>query len=329
MLRNVITSAVLLALLATGGMVAAAEQTADREKIIDVDRLREALDGATEPISKRMQSTTIEEKFDRVNALLEQENTDKRELLQALEELKAEIDQFTGDWQEVMRPLWDGQDAIAETADRVRLLLARGGSGRPTEEVKAIMDGYDQRLTSLAKAIKAEQDQKRRAWLKRVFANVLSLRKLMERGLGPDLTPARKALYVKTIKAMANLEAALTQATFEVEKARVVLVTQSDFIGQYIDVMSGLIEAEDLAKMLGELEETGQGVTGLSLDVQGLVRKSQEFAERMDGFAGKLVESIESETAKVTDQMETPELQGVDLEDEIERYAGEKEGSNQ
>jgi len=170
------------------------QQTADRERIIDVSQLTEAMHRATEPIGQRLRASRLKEQFEAVNELLEQPEIDKRELIDALNSLRGEIGAFTDDWDQVAAPLWEGQEAIGKTIDRVRSLLARGEIGRPSEKTEALLQNYDKRLRSLAKAIEQETDEVRKERLKIVFANVLGLRDLTEKAGSVNLGPAREAV---------------------------------------------------------------------------------------------------------------------------------------
>lgn len=309
-----------LMLLGAGVPAAFAARTADQEKIIDVGKLTEAMEKATAPIGQRMQKTDLTARFEAVNRLLEEDGADKKQLVQALKDLQTEIDSFTDDWDSVVSPLWEGQEAISDTVSRVRGLLARGRGAQPSSKTKAVLDNYDRRLSSLATAIKEEQDPTRQQRLKTVFANVLALRKLVEHGSSINLGPASEAVYAKMIRALTGLEAQLTQATFQVEKARVVLVCQSEFIQEYVAIMEGLIEAEELATMLSDMQGAGTGVGGLAMDVSDLTKQVEQFSAMMDGFADKLAESIEASTDKMAEEMDTFDP-GVDVDEEIEKYA--------
>ena len=145
--------------------------TTDRERIIDVEKLTASLNAATSPISKRIKQSKLSKKFDRVNILLLDEEIDKELLLEALDSLKEEMVAFTQNWSELTDPLWQGQEAIGQTIDKVRGMLARSATGEPTEKVKALLMNYDTRLANLATSLKKEKNEERKGRLKLVFAN--------------------------------------------------------------------------------------------------------------------------------------------------------------
>ena len=315
-------AAVTVALLAT---VALAEQGArDHEKIIDVEALTKAMKEATAPVSDRIKSSNLKQKFAEVTALLQAEGIDKQDLLESLAALQGEIDTFVKDWESVAKPLWDGQDSLGETINKVRGMLA-GKGGKGNAKTRALLVNYDKRLGELAKAVQAEKDPVRRKRLTRIFANVLGLRKLTERLGTVNLAPATEVLQVRIIQALGALQEQLTQATFEVEKIRVVLASQSEFLGNYIGVLKGAVEAEKLARMLNQMKAEGTDFAGISIDLDGLMAMAEEFNRGMDGFAAKLTDSIEKETAKAAERLEAnADFDTVQIEAEIIKYASSK-----
>lgn len=299
-----------------------ADDVPDVERIIDVERLRQSIEEATRPIGERLTQTRLTERFERVNELLEEEEVDKSRLMDALRELQQEMDAFTANWESgVAEPLWDGQSAVAETADRVRLLLARGQAAEPREQTAELLDNYDLRLESLANAIKAERDELRRQRLKSMFENVLALRRLVEQSDRIDLEPATEQVHARIVHALASLENQLTATVFQMERVRIILASQSEFVGQYTEILAGLIEAEGVARMLAEMGNAGTGVGALALDVDQLTAQIEQFSSMADGLAGKLAESIEVETERIADRLALYREEPIDIWEEIERYA--------
>lgn len=300
-----------------------AQQTADRERIIDVSQLTEAMQRATEPIGQRLRTSKLKEQFEVVNELLRQPEIDKRELIDALNGLQGEIGAFTDDWDQVAAPLWEGQGAIGKTIDRVRSLLARGEVGQPSERTEALLQNYDKRLTSLAKAIEQETDEVRRDRLKIVFANVLGLKDLTKKAGSINLGPAREAVFVRIIRALEGVETQLTSTAFSLEKARIVLTSQAEWVELYADTLGGLVAAEDILKMLDGMEESEFDFGFLVTSLSGLARQGDQFTKSMDGLMEGLVETISEENARLEENFKADlEFAGLDIDEAIKRYAG-------
>lgn len=300
--------------------------TTDTERIIDVEQLRASLSQATSPISKRIKQSKLIERFDAVNALLQDKDIDKELLLQALEDLKDEMSSFTDNWSELSEPLWKGQEAIGATIDKVRVMLARSTSGEPSEKVKALLQNYDKRLSSLATAVKNETNEERKKRLKLVFANILALRQLTQRAGMIDLGPAQQAVYVKIIESLSNLEVALTNSTFQVERTRIILAGQAEFIGNYVDVLRGLIESEKLAKVLTEMNTAGEGIGVLAGDLGALSGKIKDFTNHMNALAERLSININAQTSVMVDVIDFDE---VDIDKKIEEYSAKQTSSTE
>ena len=213
---------------------------------------------------------------------------------------------------------------MAKTIDKVRMLLARSSTGEPSGKVKKILENYDTRLSQLAASIKKEKNEERARRLKLVFANVYALRTLTERAGMIDLGPAQQAVYTKVIDSLSNLELALTSSTFQVERTRIVLAGQAEFIGNYVEILGGLIESEKLAGLLGDLNTAGDGISVLAGDLGDLSTKVQAFTSNMNALAERLTINIDHQT---TPMIQIPEIEGLDmdLDEVIEQYSSDKE----
>jgi hypothetical protein len=298
----------------------AVSQVADREKIIDITELREAMKKAAEPMARRIESTTLKDRFTTVAELLQSEEPDKQALLDALRALRNEINTFTDGWSEVEEPLWLGQESIGRTIDRVRLLLARSATEEPSAEAEALLSTYDRRLSDLAAAIKREPDEVRKRRLKSLFANTLSLRKLVDVYGRIDFRPASQTMLGQLVKALMHLEDQLTTATFQVERARIVLGQTGEFISGYVAIVEDLVEAEELARMLADMQSHGAGMGALSSDLTSLTSDVESFTQLMESFMVRIAAQIESEAQKLAGTFKPMELEGVDIDAEIERY---------
>jgi len=299
--------------------------TPDRERIIEIDSLKEVVGDATGGIQARMDESVLEYKFERVNELLNAKDLDKPELLNTLHDLREEMDGFTANWEsEVAGPLWNGMDSIARTADQVRAVLARGKSGELGEKVQKRLQQYDHRLTQLADAIHAEADERRRERLRMTFAHVRTLRDLVEAFGRVNLGPTTERVYSRLVEALVALENQLTNAAFQVERVHLVLTTQSEFIGDYTEILAGVIDAEDLAKWLDEMESEGKGIGALATNVEGLTRYVSDFTEGADRLLLRLTESIELQSERFGAAHDPSRGSGFDVDHEIERYRSRK-----
>ena len=311
MANKILRATVLAGALAIPGSLATA-QVADREKIIDVRELRAAMARAAEPMAERIRSTALKDHFARVAHYLQQPQVSEAELLYALRGLQDEIDTFTQGWSEVEEPLWEGQEMIGRTIDRVRVMLAKGATEEPSAD--------DRRLTDLARAIKTETDETRKKRLKSLFANTLSLRKLVDVYGRIDLRPASQGMLGQLVKALMHLEDQLTTATFQVERARIVLGQTGDFVGGYIGIVEDLVEAEALAEMLAEMQSAGTGVGAIVTDLSGLAQDVERFTTLMESFMSRIAAKIEIEAAKIAGNFDAEDLATIDIDAEIERY---------
>ena len=321
MMGRRVLALVLTVAVASVNTLTATAGTADGEVVVDVRRLTAVVRDAGKPIQERMKSTQLKEKFEAVNKLLKQEDVDKRKLVAALRDLQTELDKFCENWQQVVSPLWAGQEAVAATIEKVRLMLARCKTGEPTKETKKVLANYDARLKNLARAIKAEKSKTRRRQMLLMFKNVLALRKLVARFGGLNLGNVTEAVYVKTLRALVALETQFALATFQVEKARVVLSAQSSFIKQYVGIMEGVIRAEELAKLLADMRKAKNGLGPISVDLGGLGEDAERFRKNMTDVMGRIATGIEKHTDKMGAGADSGDLDDVNVNKALERYA--------
>ncbi len=297
--------------------------TTDREKIIDVTELSEAMRRATEPVSERMKTSRLDQRFTEVKELLKQRDVDKEELLRALQDLNEAMQSFVSEWDEVTNPLWEAQDTVAQTVDRVRATMAGGFGNEENEKFRQVLANYDQRLDTLAQQTLAERDPIRQERLKRVYANVLSLRNLTDRVTHLNISPAAEAMHLKIVRALTGLQEQLTMATYEVERMRVVLSGLSEFVGNYVLILGGLVEAEKLAQFWSEWNEGDSGLGTIFGDVDSLVGSTEEFVTLMDSVVSDLADSIETETAKIAVTVDGPtDVNNDDVEADMLRRTG-------
>lgn len=289
----------------------------DGEVVLNVKELKASIEEATSPLSNRISSSQLMEKFDRVNQCLDEKELNKGSLLGALEELRDEMNSFTDNWSEITDPLWRGQDALAGTIEKIRLMLARVNTGEPAEKVKKSLKNYDKRLSNMAQTIKNEKNEERKQRLKMVFANILGLRKLTEQAGMIDLGPAQQSVYVKIIESLSNLEMQLTNSTFALEKTRILLEGQSEFVNTYVDILGGLIEAEELSKVLAQMSNAGDGFAVLGGELDKVNSSIEAFGGKINTLSEKLADNINKNASQSGPAFEYDE-QEVDRA--IEKY---------
>jgi len=119
------------------------------------------------------------------------------------------------------------------------------------------------------------------------------------------------------IDSLSNLEMALTNSTFQVEKVRIILEGQADFIDTYGQILGGVIEAESLASMLKDMGGAGQGLGVMGKDLLKLQDRLTVFTESTQGLMERLTGSIDVQTA---DMVQMPDFDEKDIDRQIEAY---------
>ena len=174
----------------------ASAQQADREQIIDIEKLNEVITDATRSLAEPLRETQLSERFAEVNELLQSEQVDKRALMASLQSLSNELSDFVDRLDS--GPLFDAEEQVGRTIDNVRMLMATGPSGTPQTEMKQQIAQHELQLGQLVRAIDDEPDQRRRRRLKIMFAHHLRLSRLKTQMGSLDLSDARMRAFAKT-----------------------------------------------------------------------------------------------------------------------------------
>jgi len=297
----------------------AGAQQADREQFIDIEKLNQVITDATRSIAEPLRETRLSERFAEVNGLLQSEQVDKRALMAALEALSTELSEFVDRLDS--SPLFDAEEQVGHTIDRVRMLMATGPTGTPKAKMKQAIVQHEKQLQQLVSAIDDESDPRRRRRLKIMFAHHLRLKRLKTQLGTIDLSDARMRVFAKTAEALDGLSTQLISAAFRTEEARTILAQQSEFLSTYVEILNGVVGAEEIARVLNGLGDAGTQLGPVIAELALIAEQAAEFGERMDAVALSLSDQIElvgDNIAVQVDQSQVP-LE-LDIEREMARY---------
>ena len=311
--KTLLTCAILL-----WAPIAGAQQ-ADREQFIDIEKLNQVITDATRSIAEPLRETRLSERFAEVNGLLQSEQVDKRALMAALDGLSTELSDFVGRLDS--SPLFDAEEQVGQTIDRVRMLMATGPTGTPKSKMKEAVAQHEKQLQQLVSAIDDETDPRRRQRLKIMFAHHLRLKRLKTQLGTVDLSDARMRVFAKTAEALDGLSTQLISAAFRTEEARTILAQQSEFLSTYVEILNGVVGAEEIARVLNGLGDAGTQLGPVIAELALIAEQAAEFGERMDAVALTLsyqIELVGDNIAVQVDQSNVP-LE-LDIENEMARY---------
>lgn len=299
----------------------------DEEHIVDVSKLKAEMVESTKPLKEKLQGTQLQQRFEAVFALLEQEELDNRDLKLALEELEQGIDNFRSDWNNIVEPLWDGQKTVGEVISKVRSLLASSQLGDAGKVSDSEIAPYENRLKKIAKDIASEPDPKRKERLELMFKNVYNLKRI--KSVKMNLSPAQQVLLSRMLDALDRLELQFTRIIFTTEESYAILGNQQEFLKDYIQIVKGLIDIEDLAGWLaGGGSEGITSVEGLLQQFEGLNESISGFEVTMNKYSEQLIDSIEEHSQKIDSEYSSPVTSGLsdsEMDKLIQEYAGRED----
>ena len=301
----------------------------DEEHIVDVSKLKNTTIESLRSIEERLEKVNLKDKFDAVFEVLEADEIDNIKLKKSLEGLEQGVEEFRSDWDSTIEPLWKGHEMVGDTIMKVRTILAASeGSESFDIDKRKEIESYDKKLKNLSHEIMNEPDPKRQHRLKLLFKNLYNLRQIKKAKV--NLSPASQIVLSRMIEALEHLELQFTRIIFTAEEAYAVLGNQQEFLQDYIQVVKGLVDIEDLAEWFaaGGTEESIATVEGLIDQFKGLNTSIIDFENAMTTYSGKMVENIEKHSQKIEENLKS--VEGANLIDEelnvlIKEYAGREE----
>ncbi len=300
-------------------VTAAAAQQADREQFIDIQKLQQVITDATLSIAEPIRDSSLSARFSEVNELLQTDQVDKRALVAALQSLSSELSTFVARLDSAA--LFDAEMQVGATIDQVRMLMATGPSGRPKAEITDQVAQHERQLQQLVTAIDSEPDQRRRRRLKIMFAHHLRLMRLKKQMETIDLSDARMRVFAKTAEALDGLSTQLISAAFRTEEARMVLAQQSEFLSTYVEILNGVVGAEEIAGVLSGLGAAGSQLGPVIAELAIIAEQAAEFGERMDAVALSLSDQIEIVGDNIAVQVDQSDAaMDLDIEQELDLF---------
>ena len=298
---------------------AARAQQADREQFIDIAKLNQVMEAATRSLSEPLRETRLGDRFAEVNGLLRSDQVDKRALVGALEELSSELKVFVAKLDSAA--LFEAEMQVGATIDRIRMLMATGPAGRPNARIAKETAEHERQLKQLVRAIDEEPDPRRQRRLKIMFAHHLRLKRLKQQMGTVDLSDARMRVFARTAEALDGLSTQLLSAAFRTEEARAILAQQSEFLGIYVEILNGVVGAEEIARVLNGLGDAGSQLGPVIAELAIIAEQAAAFGDRMDSVALSLSDQIEIVGDNIAVQVDRSDIAlDMDIEGELKRY---------
>jgi hypothetical protein len=315
-----------LVLAGSGGVALANENegrrpVTDKPKVVDFAAVKRALAEAKKPLRAKLAETQLKERFEEVAKVVEAEDLDLDALQDSLTRLGAELELFLEDWDRVTEPLHTARDTVGDTVGRIRTYLAGGDDDKARRKNTQRIQQYEERLGRLATDIQRETDPVRRDRLRTVFGFLLRIKgELEQHSLPAAGDKLRRELYEPMVDALGELDFNLELAGLHAERSRVKLDAAKETVRHYSDVVTGLIEAQEIA---GEVAEfLGRKPSEASLDFGSLVEQLGGFSRQMERTAGVLTDQVAEKTDQLSNTLtRTVDLSDVDVDSAVERYA--------
>jgi hypothetical protein len=126
------------------------------------------------------------------------------------------------------------------------------------------------------------------------------------------------------VQILSRLQDQLLDATFELEKVRSILSSESDFINDYVELLQMAKTANDLLAMLRAMREDGKGLGGIPSKVSDVRVSTREITSGLTEASNSVLDDLEEEIDLMGEEMaadrQAQDLADTDVDVMIEKY---------
>ena len=130
---------------------------------------------------------------------------------------------------------------------------------------------------------------------------------------------------LRTVQVLSRLQGQLMDATFELEKVRSILASESEYISSNIELLEMVNTAKELASVLNGMGEQGKGLGGISANADAVEELSTNVAKGLEKFSKGVLDDLDRELDKIAREGGSKVVgavaSGPDMSAEIDRYS--------
>ena len=264
----------------------------------DFEQVVRRVETSMNPLQTEMAGSlkAFAESVDQAQSLIE-EGRNK----EAIVKCSAAIDAVLASRDEVLTPMWEGQDYLNEQIGKVRDRLAVAVEASGKQQDNKLDEKTEKMLDGIAKRISNEKDDLRK---KRLVAHYRTIRQLAKvKLLARQLSPNQRKLWRNVLGVLENTALTHQQVLMGTE----VLFAQFEMTAGNLKEYEGLIDtvdgASELIRVVKGLGQSGQGLTAFANNMTNLQERMAGFNSQLEGILeGKMVE-LEAESDAISSSL--------------------------
>ncbi|MEO1236596.1 MAG: hypothetical protein AAFX76_07390 [Planctomycetota bacterium] len=227
-----------------------------------------------------------------------EQKLDQGETNEAVQEVAAAIDGVIEVRDDVLGPMWEGQETLQEQTARARQRLAKAVGSIPEDSQIQIDREAEATLDAIAGRIAEENDPLRK---KRLVAHYRTARNLARiRVMAQQLTPDQRRLWLNVLQVLDEAALAHQQVLMGTEVLFAQFEATSANLKEYMALMGTVEGASRLMEMVRGVDENGEGMTGFVSNMQAL-------QDRLVGFNDSVEQALESRMLELDAQLQSLE----------------------
>lgn len=227
-----------------------------------------------------------------------EELLDEGQTQEAVQKAAASIETVLAVREEVLVPMWEGQEALAEQVARVRARLAQAVEAAAESGPVKLDDQTEMTLDVIARRIGDEEDPLRK---KRLVAHYRTVRNLARiRAMSVELSPDQRKMWLSVLQVLDEAAVAHQQVMMGTE----VLFAQFEATASNLRAYVSLMETVDGASQLMRIV---RGVDNHSAGMSSFADSMNELQQRLAGFNESVEHALQGRMLELEAQIDAIE----------------------
>ena len=227
-----------------------------------------------------------------------EELLDEGQTQEAVQKAAASIETVLAVREDVLVPMWEGQEALAEQVARVRTRLAQAVEAAAESGPVKLNDQTEMTLNIIARRIGDEEDPLRK---KRLVAHYRTVRNLARiRAMSVELSPDQRKMWLSVLQVLDEAAVAHQQVMMGTE----VLFAQFEATAANLRAYVSLMETVDGASQLMRIV---RGVDDHSAGMSSFAESMNELQQRLAGFNESVEHALQGRMLELEAQIDAIE----------------------
>ena len=279
----------------------AAKSKASQFEGYDFGHVVQRMENSVDPLQKEMNASfkVFVDKVVEAEALMEEGKVEE-----AVQGVVSAIHGVLTVRDQVLAPMWQGQDFLNQQIGRVRSRLARAVSASNGGRDVKLSQRTEQMLDKLALKIASEKDPIRQ---KRLTSHYRAVRNLAQiKSMTVQLSPDQRKLWMNILRVLEEASLAHEQVTLGTEVLFAQFEATATNLQEYVTTLDALNGASQLLGVVRGRDGQGSGMSEFA-------RSMGELQKRLQGFNGAVEEVLEKSMTELESQIDAIQPEDDDI----------------